>query len=133
MHDGLTTALRAFYDLWDRRDMDGLMRRFHPAAVLRDHRAMASWGGTPEDWRAMVEGWWSVLPDGRVVRVAVLRAAGSLNAHAVTTAGTDSISGGPAEFEFFVVADVEDGLITSCDFFDDEAAAIDHFEQRVGR
>ena len=123
-------ALRSFYDLFDRRDIDALRAAFRSDAVLRDHRHMSSWGGTPEDWSAMVEGWWSLLPDGRVLRVEPVRVSRTRNVHAVTTGGTDSITGGQAEFSFYVVVELDDdGLIASCDFFDDEAGALEHFER----
>lgn len=131
MSDEVAGRLRSFYDLlWRQRDMDDVMAYFHPDAVLRDHRHMASWGGTREDWGTMVEGWWSLLPDGRVERVEVLRAAGGRkNAHVVTVTGTDSITGGPAEFEFYAVTELADGLVTATDFFDDEASALEYFDR----
>ena len=109
--------------------MDALMARFDPDAVIRDHRHMSSWGGTREDWARMVEGWWSIVPDGRVRRVELLRAADGRNAHVVTVAGTDSITGGPAEFEFYAVTELADGLVTATDFFDDESSAVAYFDR----
>jgi ketosteroid isomerase-like protein len=124
MSERLTAALRAFYDLFDLRDRSRLLAHFHPDAVLRDHRSMASWGGTRENWGDMVAGWWSIIPDGSVEEIVVLRQGQGSNAHAVTIAGTDSITGGRAEFEYFVVVTVEGGLVRTSDFFDDEASAL---------
>ena len=121
--------LRSFYDLFDRRDLDALLAYFRPEAVFRDHRRMPSWGGAPSDWAAMVEGWWSMLPHGHVAKLDVLRADRDRNAHVVTVAGTDSITGGPAEFEFFVVCELAGRLVTAVDFFDDEASAIEYYDR----
>jgi ketosteroid isomerase-like protein len=127
--DDVHPALRAFYDLFDRRDLDRLLAYFHSDAVLRDHRYMSSWGGTREDWATMVEGWWSMMPDGRIVELEVLRAAPGRNLHVVTIAGTDSIAGGPAEFRYVLVTEFADGKVTACDFFDDEAQALEYFDR----
>jgi len=126
----VAAQLRSFYDLmWEQRSMEGLLAYFHPDAMLRDHRHMASWGGTPQDWRTMVEGWWSLLPDGRLKRLESLRASGRRNAHTVTVAGTDSITGGPAELEFHAVIEMADGLVIACDYFDDEASALKYLDR----
>ena len=131
MPDRVAAQLRSFYDLlWERRSIDALLAYFHPEATLRDHRHMSSWGGTPQDWRTVVEGWWSLLPDGRVERLESLRTSGARNAHVVTVAGTDSITGGPAEFEFHAVVEMADGLVAACDFFDDEASALEYLDRR---
>ena len=129
MSDELTATLRAFYEMFDQRDKSALLAYFHPDAVLHDHRHMASWGGAPEEWAEMVEGWWSLIPDSQVEEVKVLRSEPGRHLHYVVFGGRDSVTGGRAEFEFFAVSTLRDGLVATTDFFDDEASATEHFDR----
>ena len=112
--------------------MPAMLAAFRPDAVLHDYRQIGTWGGTPQDWRSLIEGWWEMLPDSRMDGVRLLRAEGDRLLHVAVSRGTDSVSGGTAEFEFFAVIVLDDGLIAMCDFFDDEASAVEHFE-RLGQ
>lgn len=126
MFDARAT-LQRFYDRWAARDMDALLAFFDPAAVIRDQRHMASWGGTREDWRTLMETWWELIPDGRLVELDVLVASDRHVLHFTRYQGTDSITGGPAEVAFYLVSRHDsDGRLLALDFFDDESSARDH-------
>ena len=126
----VAAALREFYELCDTRDKEAVLARFAPGAVLRDHRPLGTWGGSPEEWLTMVEGWWTLIPDVHNVVVDVLRTEPNRNLHEVVFGGMDNLTGGLAENHFFAVSiTTADGLIATTDFFDDEASATAHYER----
>jgi ketosteroid isomerase-like protein len=127
--DEATTLVQMFYAAFERRSIDEMMVFFAPDAVFRDHRPMASWSGTGDDYARMIKGFWELLPDGRVVRLDVLRAQEGLIAHGVLIGGTDTISGGYADVEFFCVTQNDGGPVKATDFYADEASAIARFEE----
>ena len=111
-------------DLYNRRAMAEMLAVLHPDYRQRDHRLLAMPVETHDDWRAMMESWWELVPTLRVSEAPLLAGDEQRWLCALRFEGGDPFGGGASEWVMYVVSSAApDGRTVTADIFEDRGEA----------
>jgi hypothetical protein len=122
---------RFWFELWNDRDMDGLLKELHPDYLQVDHRALTDSGVTRSDWEQLMRSWWELAPDVAAVEFEPLADTDTICAYYIVFSGHDAVTGGSIEVAFWAVNGLREDRFANAEAFEDRDAALACFAART--